>query len=188
MSDTPRTDMETYDVVDSLSDNVVATNLVDSDFARTLERELNAARARIAELEGELESHAWKISPAMAEARIEQLFDENEQLKKRLTSSERSRVSLSDACDSLQAEIRGIKAELSRTKLERDVEADAVTLLTQPKPAPTPLPRPDKPGWWWQLRGREWLMRCISYRIEGDPGQWLPATPPPAPKTEEEKS
>lgn len=147
-SDTPRTDDEQFG----------ATGRVSVDFARTLERELTAAQARIAELE------------------------------KRLTSSERARVSLSDACDSLQAEIRGIKAELSRTKLERDVEADAVTLLTQPKPAPTPLPRPDKPGWWWKLCGREWLMRCISYRLEGDPGQWLPATPPPAPKTEEEKS
>lgn len=177
MSDTPRTDDEQYG----------ATGRVSVDFARTLERELTAAQARIAELETELESHAWKISPAMAEARIEQLFAENEQLKKRLTSSERARQSLSDACDSLQAELaklndpvavhinmlRGTIATPNREQMQHVWGGDGL---------PTPLPRPDKPGWWWQLRGREWLMRCISYRLEGDPGQWIPATPPPAPK------
>ncbi len=73
-SDTPRTEenQRTWDRSNEAG--------VSADFAGDLERELNAAQARIAELE------------------------------KRLHSSERARQSLSDACDSLQAEIRQIKA------------------------------------------------------------------------------
>lgn len=98
---------------------------------------------------------------------------------------ERARQSLSDACDRLQAEIRGLKVELAQTKLERDLEADAVTLLTK---RPPPLPRPDKPGWWWKWSDDatppRWLPINVIWPHKNGNGQWLPATPPPAPKEE----
>ena len=88
MSDTP------------LTDNAEEKNLqprwVPVEFARDLERRLAATqdgyieslqreakqRAEIARLTQELESHAWEISPAMAQARIDQLTTENNLLKK----------------------------------------------------------------------------------------------------------
>ena len=75
-SDTPRTDATSqycYGHVDR--------KWVSVTFARTLERELNAAQARIAELEAELESHAWEISPAMAQAKIDELNAKIERLE-----------------------------------------------------------------------------------------------------------
>lgn len=53
--------------------NQVSVEIVPAEFARQLERELAAAQARIAELETQLEAHAWKVSPAMAQAQIDQL-------------------------------------------------------------------------------------------------------------------
>lgn len=35
--------------------------------------EVNTLEARLAELEGQLEAHAWTISPAMAQAKIDEL-------------------------------------------------------------------------------------------------------------------
>lgn len=106
MSDTPRTDDE---------ESLVYAHYVPGDFARSLERELNAAQARIAELES----------------------------------------------------------------------------------APTPLPRPDRAGWWWKWNhyDKDWYMVCVEdsenglVRVNDEgriwdfcDGQWLPATPPPAPE------
>ena len=48
MSDTPRTDKEEYE---SQDEPVAKLGAVDADFARTLERELNAANDRIKRLE-----------------------------------------------------------------------------------------------------------------------------------------
>ena len=48
MSDTPRTDAEEYE---SQDEPVVKLGAVDADFARQLERELNAANDRIKQLE-----------------------------------------------------------------------------------------------------------------------------------------
>lgn len=50
--------------------------------ARSIESELESAKARIAKLESELEAHAWTVSPAMAQARIDQMTKRIEALEK----------------------------------------------------------------------------------------------------------
>jgi predicted RNase H-like nuclease len=44
--------------------------------------------ARVKELEEELEAHAWKISPAMAQAKIDELNRQVDVLRKALTLAE----------------------------------------------------------------------------------------------------
>jgi hypothetical protein len=48
---------------------------------RQLERELNAANERIAKLEAELESNAFSLTPAMVQARNDQLNDRIKRLE-----------------------------------------------------------------------------------------------------------
>ena len=62
MSDTPRTDAAEYE---SQDEPVAKLGAVDVDFARTLERELNAANDRIKQLEEALEgSIKWIVDLA----------------------------------------------------------------------------------------------------------------------------
>lgn len=62
-------------------------NNIDRHFART-------AQARIADLETQLEAHAWKVSPAMAQAQIDRLNDANDQLALQVTALERDKARL----------------------------------------------------------------------------------------------
>jgi hypothetical protein len=85
---TPRTDLEIEHAIqyctecDDLSKcSLSVGQAVGKGFAKRLERELAAAQAHIAELEAELESHAWEISPAMAQAKIDELNAKIERLE-----------------------------------------------------------------------------------------------------------
>lgn len=85
---TPRTDLEVEHAIQYCAECDVLSNCslsvgqaVGKGFAKRLERELTAAQARIAELEAELESHAWEISPAMAQAKIDELNAKIERLE-----------------------------------------------------------------------------------------------------------
>lgn len=51
------------------------------DEIKRLAKERDEARAEVDRLEEELESHAWDITPAMAQARIDQLTAEVERLR-----------------------------------------------------------------------------------------------------------
>jgi predicted RNase H-like nuclease (RuvC/YqgF family) len=51
---------------------------------KDLQPTLDEKDKRIEELEAELETHSWEISPAMAQAKIDQLQAENSRLKKEL--------------------------------------------------------------------------------------------------------
>lgn len=71
------------------------------DHRDILQRELTAAQARIAELETQIEAHAWKVSPAMAQAKIEHLIahsarvqDANDRLTLQVTALERDKARL----------------------------------------------------------------------------------------------
>jgi len=71
LSDTPETDRASYLAETGTSGTA---RVVLAEFAKTLERERDEARE-------ELESHAWEISPAMAEAKINELNARCERLE-----------------------------------------------------------------------------------------------------------
>ena len=52
-------------------------------------KEIDRLRERVRELKAELESHAWEISPAMAQAKIDELNADNERLKAELAEAKR---------------------------------------------------------------------------------------------------
>ena len=78
MSDTPRTDSRAFDAED-------VDDIVYASVARVFERELNAAKAEIDRLREELESHSFDLSPAMVQARNDQLNEQLDEARKALT-------------------------------------------------------------------------------------------------------
>jgi hypothetical protein len=53
---------------------------VPAEIASELERQRDEAKAEIEKLKEELESHAWTISPAMAQAKIDELVEQRDRL------------------------------------------------------------------------------------------------------------
>lgn len=78
-------------------------------------------------------------------------------------------------------------------ELERELNAARARIaeLESQHASPTPLLLPDKPGWWWKWSNDatppRWLPVHVLWAHQSGTGQWLPATPPAAPKTEDEK-
>jgi hypothetical protein len=151
-------------------------------------RKLNAALARVAELEGELESHAWEISPAMAQAKIDQLNARVEELEDR----EKAIVHF---CE-VEMGWEYFRAEFGISKTQTQTEQNANKLrdylkqhggLPAQPPAPPHLDRPDKPGkwWWWDEDVEDWLLVTVTDPKARAYGKWSPlATPPPPPSKE----
>ena len=147
---------------------------IEETVARILAAEVDRLRAELKEAKdwhvriiGMTEADPQELTWLRLER--EQLRARVAELERRLTSSERARISLSDACDSLQAEIRQLRAQIAELGLEaatindmvcgddgpRGHEATtlAIRKLLNEQPsnprqlASTPLPPPDGPGW-----------------------------------------
>lgn len=89
-----------------------------------------------------------------------------------------------------QERIAELETDLERTRNERnragmDARKD---MLDKIQAHPEPLPRPDGAGWWWWWDDttKKWLLYNVRNPLWEPDGQWLPATPPPAPKKEGE--
>ena len=66
----------------SVSDALVQSESCRSKDSKFLSKELQASKARISQLESELESHAWTVSHAMVQASIDQMAKRIEALEK----------------------------------------------------------------------------------------------------------
>ncbi len=150
-SDTPRTD----------APHLITASTVPTDFARTLERELNAAQARIAELELREKAIVQFCGTTMNWM----YFTVEMGLSKTPTVTEEN-------------------ANKMRDFLKRHGG-----LPTQP-PAPQFLERPDAPGWWWvwSKTRKQWVVRIVSKPSFEDAGIYVRATPPQWTPTSEEES
>jgi len=78
MSDTPETDYAYKNHPWDMHDNIPL------EFARQLERERDEARSEIKKLKEELEWHAWAGSPAMDQAKIDELVEQCDRLAEAL--------------------------------------------------------------------------------------------------------
>jgi len=73
--------------------------------------ELDAARQRIAELESQIESHAWEISPAMAQAKLD---EQNRRISELETKLDALATTSKSVIAGLEAQLRDAKLELKR--------------------------------------------------------------------------
>jgi hypothetical protein len=66
--------------------------------------------------------------------------------------------------------------------------AAEVERLREQAQQPEPLTRPDRPGlWWvWSKAYQQWELECVGDPAIWHDGLWLPATPPPAPRSTQE--
>jgi hypothetical protein len=148
-SDTPRTDEAQF-----------GTNRISVSFARTLEQELNAALARVKEVEMERDVVASR--PMYYH-----------QLRDRVRELEGELAKLNDPVAVHINMLRGTIATPS---------PETMAHVWGTPPAQQYLDRPDKPGWWWawSKQNKQWEIELVVYPESWHSAIWLPVTPPPS--------
>mgnify|MGYP003404488589 FL=1 len=214
-SDTPETDAAVFDIPNYGADGTGSrVAVVHYQVAVRLERERDAARARVAELEAQHEKYqaiVFKARDILKCGHIDNMASSLHTLCNRYNDAQAQIATLEAECERLKHERNraGMDArkemmdELAKLKdpvavhinmLRGTIATPSVELMEhvwgQSVQTQQPLERPDRPGWWWVWVDYDQYGWAGVYVDEHDletavEGQWLPATLPPVPSEKE---
>ena len=213
-SDTPETDAAVFDIPNYGADGTGSrVAVVHYQVAVRLERERDAARARVAELEAQHEKYqaiVFKARDILKCGHIDNMASSLQTLCNRYNDAQAQIATLEAECERLKHERNraGMDArkemmdELAKLKdpvavhinmLRGTIATPSVELMEhvwgQSVQTQQSLERPDRPGWWWVWwpKEKEWTPVDVSIPDHWWAGQWLPATPPPVPVMSEKE-